>query len=47
VLNTTGLLVAEAISAVSRYEFEDQAFHEFTSKYDYWLEGKARRARLA
>jgi cytochrome c peroxidase len=42
VLNTTGLLVAEAMSAVSRYEFEDQSFHEFSSKYDYWLEGKAR-----
>lgn len=42
VLNTTGLLVSEAMSAVSRYEFEDQAFHEFSSKYDYWLEGKAR-----
>jgi cytochrome c peroxidase len=42
VLNTTGLLVAEAMSAVSRYEFEDQSFHAFSSKYDYWLEGKTR-----
>jgi cytochrome c peroxidase len=34
--------VAEALFAVARYEFEDPAFHPYTSKYDYWLEGRAR-----
>jgi cytochrome c peroxidase len=36
------LLIAEAMSAVSRYQIEDPSFHAFTSKYDYWLEGRAR-----
>ena len=34
--------VAEALSAVARFEFEDPSFHPYTSKYDFWLEGKAR-----
>ncbi len=34
--------VAEALFAVARYEFEDPAFHPYTSKYDDWLAGKAR-----
>jgi cytochrome c peroxidase len=36
------LLVAEAMFAVGRYQIEDPSFHPYTSKYDYWLEGKAR-----
>ncbi|MBN3855853.1 c-type cytochrome [Paraburkholderia sp. Ac-20340] len=36
------MLVDEAMSAVSRYQIEDASFHEFNSKYDNWLEGKAR-----
>ena len=36
------LLISEAMSAVSRYQIEDSSFHAFTSKYDYWLEGRAR-----
>jgi cytochrome c peroxidase len=36
------LLASEAMFAVGRYQFEDQPFHEFTSKYDYWLEGRTR-----
>jgi cytochrome c peroxidase len=36
------LLVAEATFAVSRYQIEEPGFHAYTSKYDYWLEGKAR-----
>jgi cytochrome c peroxidase len=36
------LLIAEAMFAVGRYQIEDQSFHPYTSKYDYWLEGKAR-----
>jgi cytochrome c peroxidase len=37
-----GLLVAEALVAVGRYQIEEPSFHPYTSKYDYWLEGKAR-----
>src|SRR5579863_1498783 len=36
------LLVAEATFAVGRYQIEEPSFHSYTSKYDYWLEGKAR-----
>ena len=38
----TKLLVAEALFAVGRYQIEEPSFHPYTSKYDYWLEGKAR-----
>lgn len=34
--------VAEALFALSRYQIEDSSFHPFTSKYDAWLQGKAR-----
>ena len=33
---------AEAQFAVARYQFEDPSFHPYTSKFDYWLEGRAR-----
>ncbi|MBW4093404.1 MAG: cytochrome-c peroxidase [Proteobacteria bacterium] len=36
------MTVAEALFAVARYEIEDPAFHPYTSRYDVWLEGKAR-----
>ncbi len=36
------LLTAEAMFAVGRFEFEEPDFHAFTSKYDAWLQGKAR-----
>jgi cytochrome c peroxidase len=36
------MTVAEALFAVARYEIEDPAFHPYTSRYDFWLEGKAR-----
>jgi cytochrome c peroxidase len=36
------LLVAEATFAVGRYQIEEPSFHPYTSKFDYWLEGKAR-----
>jgi cytochrome c peroxidase len=42
ILGNTGLLVSEAMFAVARYQVEDVSFHPYTSKYDYWLEGKAR-----
>ena len=38
----SNLLVAEAMFAVGRYQIEEPSFHPYTSKYDYWLEGKAR-----
>jgi cytochrome c peroxidase len=36
------LFLAEAMFAVGRYQIEDESFHPYTSKYDYWLEGKVR-----
>ena len=35
-------LVDEAMFAIGRFELEDPSFHPFTSKYDAWLEGRAR-----
>ncbi len=34
--------VAEAMFAVARYEIEDPSFHPFSSRFDAWLQGKAR-----
>ncbi|MCC8938114.1 cytochrome-c peroxidase [Bradyrhizobium sp. Arg68] len=42
IFQNRGLLVAEAMFAVARYQVEEPSFHPYTSKYDYWLEGKAR-----
>jgi len=36
------LLLSEAMFAVARYQIEDRSFHPYSSKYDYWLEGRAR-----
>ncbi len=36
------LTVAEALFAIARYEIEDRDFHRFDSKFDAWLQGKAR-----
>ena len=36
------LAVSEALFAVARYQIEDPGFHPYTSKFDFWLEGKAR-----
>jgi len=36
------MLFVEAMSALSRYQIEAQAFHRFDSKYDLWLEGRTR-----
>ena len=49
VFQSAGMAVDEAMFAIGRYEIEDPAFHPFTSKYDAWLEGRARltRAQLA
>jgi cytochrome c peroxidase len=42
ILKNKSLLVAEAMFAIGRYQVEEPSFHPYTSKYDYWLEGKAR-----
>ena len=42
VFQNARVLVTEALFAIARYEFEDRTFHPYTSKFDYWLEGKAR-----
>jgi cytochrome c peroxidase len=44
VFQNSRLLMAEAMFAIARYQIEDPSFHPFTSKYDAWLEGKARLA---
>lgn len=36
------LVVSEALFAVGRYQVESVDFHPYSSKYDAWLEGKAR-----
>ncbi len=42
ILKDTSLLAQEALFAIGRYQIEEPSFHPYTSKYDYWLEGKAR-----
>jgi cytochrome c peroxidase len=39
---TPRLAVAEALFAVARFQIEDPSFHPYDSKFDHWLEGKAR-----
>jgi cytochrome c peroxidase len=41
VLNQQPMLVSEAMFALARYQIEEPSFHPYTSKFDYWLEGKA------
>ena len=36
------LAVAEALFAISRFQIEDPGFRPFNSKYDAWLQGRAR-----
>jgi cytochrome c peroxidase len=45
-LQNPGMTVDEAMFAIGRYEIEDPSFHPFSSKYDAWLEGKARLTRM-
>ncbi len=42
VLDEPNRLVSEAMFAVARYQIEEPAFHPYSSKFDQWLEGKAR-----
>ncbi len=41
IFNNPRLLVSEAMFAVARYQLEEPSFHPYSSKFDYWLEGKA------
>jgi len=42
IFQNTNLLVSQAMFAIGRYQIEEPSFHPYTSKYDYWLEGKVR-----
>jgi cytochrome c peroxidase len=42
IFSNAHLLLSEALFAVARFQVEDPSFHPYTSKFDYWLEGKAR-----
>ena len=42
VLRDPSLLVSEALFALARFQLEDAHFHSFSSKYDAWLQGRAR-----
>lgn len=42
VFERAAVAVNEALFAVARYQIEDPSFHPYTSKFDAWLEGKAR-----
>ena len=42
IFNDPRQLVSEAMFAIGRFEIEDPSFHAFTSKYDAWLQGRAR-----
>ncbi len=42
VFDNPQLTVAEAMFAIGRFEREDRSFHPFSSKFDAWLEGRAR-----
>ena len=44
IFNDPNQTVAEALFAVARYQIEDPSFHPYSSKYDAWLEGKAKLA---
>lgn len=44
IFNDPDQTVAEALFAVARYQIEDPSFHPYSSKYDAWLEGKAKLA---
>lgn len=42
IFNDPRQLVSEAMFAIGRFEIEDPSFHAFSSKYDAWLQGRAR-----
>jgi cytochrome c peroxidase len=42
IFGNPNMVVSEAMFAVARYQVEDPSFHPYSSKFDAWLEGKAR-----
>jgi cytochrome c peroxidase len=42
IFTSAKMTVSEALFAIARYQIEDPSFHPYSSKYDAWLEGKAR-----
>lgn len=39
---SSDFLLSEGLFALARYQIEDQKFHPYSSKFDAWLQGKAR-----
>ena len=42
VMTDQNFMISEAAFALARYQIEEPSFHPFTSKYDYYLAGKAK-----
>jgi cytochrome c peroxidase len=42
VFATPRMAVAEALFAIARFQIEEPSFHPYNSKFDFWLEGRAR-----
>lgn len=42
IFQNQGMALSEAMFAVARYQIEDPSLHPYSSKYDAWLEGKAK-----
>src|SRR5260370_33192839 len=42
IFRSKDLAISEAMFAIARYQVEEQSFHPYSSKYDYWLAGNAR-----
>ncbi|NIE66915.1 c-type cytochrome [Burkholderia sp. Ax-1719] len=40
VFGSPGVALREAMTAIERYELEDSDFHPYTSKFDYYLDGR-------
>lgn len=45
IFDSPEMVAAEALFAVGRYQIEEPSFHPYSSKFDFWLEGKARLSR--
>lgn len=43
---SSDFLLSEGLFALARYQIEDQKFHPYSSKFDAWLQGKARFSPL-
>lgn len=39
---SSDFLLSEGLFALARYQIEEQSFHPYSSKFDAWLQGKAR-----